>query len=178
VVLETQINARIKQGQADPQITFPTMVLAHARDEISQLACAGIQQMWNSIGLNVVLRPLDDGIVVPPDDDWDFLYYQMMIQEPLTDAERLFGRGGVVQQISAPAQQKMDQLGYADSWQRVGKILRSIHRQVVNDVAIIPLWQIKEHYAFREDLKGLTRNPVHLYENVAYWRIVSTANGE
>ncbi len=178
VVLETQISARVKQGEADPQMDFPTIVLAHGQDETSKLACDNIQQMWNAIGMNVVLRPLEEGRVVPPDDDWDFLYYQIMLQEPLTDAERLFGREGIVSRISAPVQQKMDQLGFADSWQRVGKILRSIHRQVVNDVAVIPLWQIKEHYAFRDNLKGILREPVHLYQNAAFWRIISTEKGE
>ncbi len=174
VVFETQVNSLIKQGVKNPTLEIPTIVLAFPVDEVAELACINIQQMWSSMGLNVVLRELEDGVVIPPDDRWDFLYHQMSMQEPLTDVENLFGPDGVVQQLGAPAVQNMQRLGYVDSWQQVGRILRELHRQVVNDVSIIPLWQLKEHFAFRENLKGVGRNPVHLYQNVARWRIVST----
>ena len=123
------------------------------------------------MGLKVVLRPLDANVVYPEDDDWDFLYYEMSMEEPLTNADKLFGRNGVVKNVSAPVEQNMQKLGYSDSWQNAGKTLRRIHRQVVNDVTIIPLWQIKEHYAYRDNLKGMGRNPVHLYQHVHQWKI-------
>ena len=173
VIYETQLSALVKSGVKDPQIEFPKLVLACSAEEIPQLACRSIQQMWSAIGLQVTIRTLEDGVIVPDDDDWDFLYYEMAMKEPLVDVNRLFGREGVVRRISAPVQQNLQKLGYADSWQRAARVLRNMHRQVLNDVAIIPLWQIKEHFAYRENLTGVGRNPVHLYQNVANWRIVS-----
>lgn len=178
VVYETQVNAKVKAGIADPQVEFPKLVLACSADEIPQLACSSIQQMWASIGIEVILRILDDGEVVPDDDDWDFLYYEIAMQEPLVDVNHLFGREGIVQRVSAPVEQNLSLLGYADSWQRAARVLRNIHRQVVNDVAIIPLWQIKEHFAYRENLSGIGRNPVFLYENVANWQIDSNRSAD
>ena len=173
VIYETQINAMVRAGVNDPQVEFPTLVLACSEEEIPRLACSSIQQMWSSIGMQVELRILEAGKVIPEDDDWDFLYYQIAMKEPLVDINRLFGRDGVVPYLSAPVEQNMQKLGYANSWQSAARTLRKIHRQVVNDVSIIPLWQIKEHFAYRENLTGIGRNPVHLYEDVANWRIVS-----
>lgn len=178
VVYETRLNQMVKQGVQNPELEFPTLTLAHPIDEVAELACANIQRMWEAMGLKIVLRPLDVGVVKPPDDEWDFLYYQMSMEEPLTNAELLFGRNGVVKNVSAPVEQNMQKLGYADSWQNAARTLRRIHRQVVNDVTVIPLWQIQEHFAYRENLKGIGRLPVHLYQDVKDWLIVAQEEGK
>lgn len=173
VVYEKSLNQMVKKGIENPKLEFPTLTLAHPVDEVAALACSNIQRMWEAMGLTVVLRPLEVGVVRPPDDEWDFLYYQMSMEEPLTNAELLFGRNGIVKNVSAPVEQNMQKLGYADSWQNAARTLRRIHRQVVNDVTIIPLWQIQEYFAYRENLKGLGRLPVHLYQDVGNWLIVA-----
>ena len=127
--------------------------------------------MWGELGIKVELRELEPGQTVPPDDDWDFLYYEMSMQEPLTDVDKLFGEEGLVKELSAPVLQSMRRLGYADSWQVAGLTLRRMHRQIRNDVTILPLWQLKEHYAFRDNLREVGRNAVHLYQNVDGWKI-------
>ena len=171
VIYETQINMLVRKGVKDPKVEFPTLVLAYPDESIPEMACTNIQQMWEAMGLKVVLRPLEPNVIYPDDDEWDFLYYEMSMEEPLTNADKLFGRYGVVKSVSAPVEQNMQKLGYSDSWQNAGKTLRRIHRQVVNDVTIIPLWQIKEHYAYRDNLNGMGRNPVHLYQHVHQWKI-------
>ena len=108
---------------------------------------------------------------MPPDDDWDFLYYQISIQEPLTDCERLFGVQGIVQDLSAPVQQNMRKLGYANSWQSAGVTMRRLHRQIINDMTIIPLYQLQEYYAYRSNLKNVGRSVVDFYENVYDWKV-------
>ena len=171
VIYEAQISLQLRQGVENPQVEFPTLVLAYPDESIPEIACTNIQQMWESMGLKVVLRPLESGNVLPPDDDWDFLYYQIMMEEPLVNADRLFGRRGIVKSVGATIEQNMQKLGYSSSWREAGNALRRIHRQVVNDVAIIPLWQIKEHFAYRDHLKGIGKTPVHLYQQVEQWKI-------
>ncbi len=175
VVLETRKTMLMKQGEENPSLEFPTIVLAHTSDEIAETASLNIQQMWEAMGLSVVLRKLDVGQTIPNDDDWDFLYYAISMEEPLTNAELLFGRDGVVETVSAPIEQNMQKLGYSQSWQMAGKTLRRLHRQAANDLAVIPLWQIQDHFAYRKNLTGIGKNPVHLYENVEFWRIRSEA---
>lgn len=170
-VQQTMIDALVAEGAKNPVIKRPTLVLCHTRDDIPKIACAAIKRMWEELGLKVKLRELGPGQTVPPDDDWDFLYYEMSMQEPLTDVAKLFGEDGLVDALSAPVQQSMRRLGYADSWQAAGLTLRRMHRQIRNDVTILPLWQLKEHYAIRDNLREVGRNAVHLYQNVDFWKI-------
>jgi ABC-type transport system substrate-binding protein len=174
VLIQNEYIIRRKQLIAEaknPTEEKPTFVLAHADDELAVIASTAIQQMWQQIGVRVELRRLETGQTIPPDDEWDFLYYQVAMQEPLTDSELLFGTQGIVKSVSAPILQNMKKLGYADSWQSAGTTLRRIHRQVANDLTIIPLWQLKEHYAFRQNVKGIGANAVHFYETVLDWNI-------
>jgi peptide/nickel transport system substrate-binding protein len=39
------------------------------------------------------------------------------------------------------------------------------------DTTIIPLYQIKEHYAYRNTVTGIGRGIVHLYQNMERWTI-------
>jgi hypothetical protein len=173
VIYETRRNWMLKQGIEDPQLSFPKIVLAHPDEETPRIACQNIQQMWEAMGLEVELRALKEYEVTPGDDEWDFLYYQIAMEEPLVDVDRVFGRQGVVKVIGAPAQQSMHSLGFANSWRAATWSLRQLHRQVVTDVSIIPLWQIREHFAYRDQLRGLGKNPVHLYERVGDWNFES-----
>ena len=171
-VRQAMIDREIEKGNKAPQIEFPRLVLCHTHDDIPRIACTAIQRMWGELGIKVDLRELEPGQTVPPDDDWDFLYYEMSMQEPLTDADKLFGPEGLVKNLSAPVQQSVRTLGYADSWQLAGRTLRQMHRQIRNDVSVLPLWQLKEHYAFRENLHNIGANLIHLYQNIDNWRIV------
>ncbi|MCH2182066.1 MAG: ABC transporter substrate-binding protein [Mariniblastus sp.] len=170
-VQQTMIDALVAKGDKNPVVKRPTLILCHTRDDIPKIACVAIQRMWGELGIKVELRELEPGQTVPPDDDWDFLYYEMSMQEPLTDVDKLFGEEGLVKELSAPVLQSMRRLGYADSWQVAGLTLRRMHRQIRNDVTVLPLWQLKEHYAFRDNLREVGRNAVHLYQNVDRWKI-------
>ena len=170
-VEQQMLDAMREKGDKNPQIKQPKMVLCHTRDDIPKIACTAIQRMWREIGVTVTLRELAPGLTVPPDDEWDFLYYEMSMQEPLTDTDKIFGAEGLVSNLSAPVQQSLRNLGYADSWQMAGITLRRMHRQIRNDVSILPLWQLKEHYAYRENVREVGRNIIHLYQNVDFWRI-------
>ena len=172
------IDKLVADGSKNPVVKRPTLVLCHTRDDIPKIACAAIQRMWGELGVKVDLRELAPGETIPPDDDWDFLYYEMSMQEPLTDVDTLFGEEGLVEDLSAPVQQSIRRLGYADSWQMAGLTLRRMHRQIRNDVSVLPLWQLKEHYAVRDNLREVGRNLIHLYHNVDSWRIVPRVKKE
>ncbi|MEA3342076.1 MAG: hypothetical protein U9R15_19090 [Chloroflexota bacterium] len=64
------------------------------------------------------------------------------------------------------------QLDWATDWPQVSAKLREIHRIAHNDVAVIPLWQLTDHFAHSRSLQGIGERPVMLYQNVEQWRIV------
>ena len=115
---------------------------------------------------------------MPDDEEWDFLYLETMMEEPLTDASRIFGPEGFAKNVSAPIEQTLRNLSYSRTWQSACSDLRRLHRQMAVDLSIIPLWQVKEHYAYRTTVREIGRDLIHLYQNVDRWRIDLTAEEE
>jgi len=70
----------------------------------------------------------------------------------------------------APDSQQDRQLQQAPAWQEVRKILHRIHRIAHDEVAVVPLWQLTEHFAYHRSLRGIGDRPVSLYQNVEQWR--------
>jgi hypothetical protein len=149
----------------------PAIVLAHPASSTASIACLNLQQAWEALGVSTTLRELDESISYPNDDNWDMLYVEAAIEEPLTDANRIMGPYGLADSISAPIEQALQKLSYSDTWQGACRSLRLAHRQVANDLSVIPLYQIKEHFAYRKNVYGLGRGLIHLYQNVSRWRI-------
>ena len=176
VELTTQmINDREKKKNPKaPKIERPVFVLAHPDNYVANLACQTIQQNWTEIGMKVNLRRLKPGETVPNDDEWDFLYLSASIEEPLSDAEKLFGVDGLVRYKTAPIEQSMRLLSKSPSWQQSCATLRRMHRQAANDLLILPLYQLSEYMAFRNNVRGIGRDLIHLYQEVDRWTITST----
>ena len=155
------------EGRSAP----PSLVLAHPAGSLATSACFKIKQSWEESGIATTLRPLSADVSFPDDDNWDLLYVEAAIEEPLTDAARIMGAHGIARDVSSPVEQSLQKLGYSESWQGASRTLRRIHRQVANDLSVIPLYQIKEHFAFRKNVYGLGRDLIHLYQNVRRWKI-------
>jgi hypothetical protein len=49
--------------------------------------------------------------------------------------------------------------------------LLDIHRAVNWDVALLPLWQTVDFFAYQKRLNNVGASPIWLYQNVDQWRI-------
>ena len=154
----------------------PALVLVHSTSSTAREASTAISQMWGEIGVTTTLRELKPGETWPADDNWDMLYVEAIIEEPLVDAERILGTGGLANAISAPVEQSLRIAGSTHSWQDACRALRRIHRQIANDLSVIPLYQVREQFAFRTTVYGMGRDIIHLYQNVDRWQIDATAS--
>ena len=163
----TSKTTKFPNGRSGP----PTIVLAHPSGSLASIACLKIKQSWEEAGISTTLRSLGEEVSFPDDDNWDVLYVEAAIEEPLTDATRIMGVNGIAKQVSSPVDQSLQKLGYTESWRDASRTLRRIHRQVSNDLSVIPMYQIKEHFAFRKNVYGLGRDLIHLYQNIRRWRI-------
>jgi hypothetical protein len=164
---------KVEEEGAPKPLPRPQLVLAHTSSSTAREASLVIAQQWSEIGVETSLRQLDPGISFPEDDNWDILYVEAVVQEPLVDAQRLLGAGGLAELVDATINQSLQDLAYAQTWQDACRKLRTIHRQVSNDLPVIPLYQVKEYFAFRDNVFEVGRDIIHLYENVDRWRIQS-----
>ena len=171
LITQSLLSKQREAGVQNPVVDRPPMVLVHPDDDVANIACRSIALMWREMGIETLVRQLKPGVTVPPDDDWDFLYMAVSSEEPLVDVNRILGKYGYAKSISAPIEQSLKKLSYSNGWQQSCSILRRIHRQVANDVTVLPLWQLTEFYAYRNNVTKLGRNLVHLYENLERWQI-------
>ncbi len=163
--------AEAAKKREEPEVKeFPRLVLAHPANDIAREACKGIQRHIESLKFKLDLRELEPGVSIPSDRDYDLLYLELMVQEPLADAARLLGANGIVGEASAYMTQALVDLAKATNWQEARQILQRIHRTTADDVSIIPLWQIPEYFAYHRSLKGIDPAPVLLYQSVENWQ--------
>jgi ABC-type oligopeptide transport system substrate-binding subunit len=50
------------------------------------------------------------------------------------------------------------------------RALQQIHRLARQQMAVIPLWQLTQHLAYRRGLEGIGQAPVSLYQHLEQWQ--------
>lgn len=145
------------------------LLLAHASDPVAKLACQSIKIQLDQIGIPVKLAEFK-GSSPPADLNYDLLYAELAVWEPIHDARRLLSSNGVAGRASALMAAALDQLDRAENWNQARDQLREIHRIAHYDLPLIPLWQTVNHFAHRKSLGGVEANPVTLYQDLPKWR--------
>jgi hypothetical protein len=171
VALETY--SKLQQGKGKELKTVPKLTLAYPPDEIARLACASIKIQLGLVGIPIELRVLDSPLPTKIPDDVDLMYAELAMWEPVIDARRLLGENGMVGQCSSYMSLALRQLDEASEWVQVRGSLRRVHRLAHDDIAVVPLWQLIEHFAYRDNLRGVAPRPVTLYQNIEQWRPAS-----
>ena len=174
----TDLSMQPKPPKRETRIKPPSLTIAHPQSSVAANACGAIARTWTQAGFPTETRALKPGESIPEDPNWDFLYMEVTIEEPLADARKLVGSSGVATDVSAPIEQTLRRLDYARSWRSASADLRRLHRQIRVDLSVVPLWQVTEFYAFRNSARNLGRDIIHLYQNVDRWKIDPSAIGE
>lgn len=151
------------------------LVLAYPAHSVAYAACSLIQRHLSVVGIAVTSRTLTPEETAGAEQGRfpsgvDLLYVELAAWEPAVDAARLFGPGGLGSHGSCYVQLGLRRLADAADWPAARAALNSIHRAVHDEVSVIPLWQLTEHFAYRKELQGVGGQPVTLYQNVEHWR--------
>lgn len=164
-----------KAGGAEDEIAATPLVLAYPPGPVAHAACNLIQRHCAAVGIVVSPRLLTPEEIVgaerglfPP--GVDLLYVELAAWEPVVDAVRLFGPGGLCSHGSSFLQLGLRRLADSADWPAARAALNAIHRAVHDESTVIPLWQLTEYMAFRAELEGAGARPVTLYQNVEEWR--------
>jgi len=151
-----------------PKLT--PIVLGHPADEAARIACRGLARQWKTIGVECKLLEFPPGVFDDQEKKCDLVYLQLAAWEPLVDAGRLLGAGGVAPATSAVIQLTLREIEQARNWQQARERLLHLHRLVHEDVAVLPLWQTMDHFAYRRSLTGLAPDRLRLYQDIEQWR--------
>ncbi len=63
------------------------------------------------------------------------------------------------------------ELEHAPEWVSARELVTRIDREIRDELVIIPLWQLRDHYAWRDRLKGPAPEMDSLYQNIENWEI-------
>lgn len=156
----------------EPPVTSPPPItLAYPDSHLASSACEAIAANWRRLGIEVNLRILPSGAAIPTDQDWDALYLEATIEEPMSDlpqlvlGHRILGRhGGLVWHA-------MRQLQDSESLEEVRNQFAKIHRLTFDHTPILPLWQVIEHAAIPDALRGVGESPITLYQDLEKWSL-------
>lgn len=163
----TQDNAKTKAARFQE---VETIRIVHAADPMSRVACESVANSWKRIGIPVTLHELPSRSTYPTDNDWDFWYCDLLITEPLWDLQVLLSPGPYLAETSSYVAMALRRVQDSTTWELARQALHDLHQVVHDEVTVLPLWQIREEYAFRQNVAGLTNKRLSLYQDVEAWQ--------
>ncbi len=149
----------------------PPIILACAHDAILLPSGQAIRSRLQRAGIECELRVLPAGEARPSDAMWDLWLTDVTLFEPICDIYRLVGSRGLVTQPSTYLLQSLSQIDRDTLWTDARRDLKELHGLVHSELPIVPLWQLTNHFAYREMVQGVKENPASLYESVESWRL-------
>jgi tetratricopeptide (TPR) repeat protein len=149
--------------------TFKTLTLAFPAEPISRIACESIARQLALVGLDVKLKEIAAGQTAG--EDYDLLLTELVMQEPIVDAWRLLGPGGMSGECSSSMLLALRSLEQAKDAKQAASRLQEVHRVAAAELPVIPLWQLVNHFAYHKSVKGVPQRPFGLYEDVEHWQV-------
>lgn len=150
---------------------LPKLTLGVPNYEAAKVAGQAIIAQWKLIGVQADLAVLDKVPAPGEMPNIDILYLTASIWEPATDAERLFGIGGPAQSNNQFIVQVLGGLSASRNWREVRQSCQDLHALVAAHLPVLPLWQVGESFAYREEINGVTKKPLGLYQDLQKWRV-------
>ncbi|MCA9128068.1 MAG: hypothetical protein KDB22_13325 [Planctomycetales bacterium] len=161
--------AATKRNESKPKLG--KLTIGCPNFEFARVAVQAMVQQWKNIGIDAEVVLLPAGVTVEPSLNCDLVYAVATMWEPATDIERLLGGTGVAASDNPFIVRGLEQLRAAKNWREVRDALQDLHQLVHYHLPILPLWQVTDRLAVSRHVRGVEKNPVSLYHNVASWRV-------
>jgi hypothetical protein len=171
LILLTQAKLRgMAEKRQEPFPEIPKLKLGVPNFESARVAGEAIIQAWKLVNITAELVVLDKMPAPNEPCPVDILYVTAAVWEPATDAERLFGKGGPAESNNQYIVQVLGKLNASRNWQEVRVGCQDLHALVGTHLPILPLWQVGETFAYRNEVKGVAKKPIGLYQDIQRWR--------
>jgi len=143
------------------------ITIGHEDIWLHRTAVQAIVDQLNRLG--IAARRLELG----SEDDLarcDFCYAELLMREPIVDAEKLLGRSDLARSGGYLALALRD-LSAVTNWRDARDQLHRIHAAVHAEHTVIPLWQLTDYFAVRQGIAGVSQQPITLYQDIQQWRV-------
>jgi peptide/nickel transport system substrate-binding protein len=183
--LETNmLTARMLVGAVSQQLSMPRIQLTfqYPATPEARLAAPKIAEMLRAAGLVITLteRPETElEQALRSGERFDLAYRASRCDEPVREVGTMLCPGydapPEADGLGAIASDRMRQLLLQLEQAPNGNIARAlavqIDRECRDELPIIPLWQLQDHFAHRPNLKGPADVADHLYQGIERWEI-------
>lgn len=152
--------------------SIPPLRMIVARGEVPQAVAEDLARVWRQIGLTIEVIPFDG----EPPPQWDILYRTLEMTDPVTQLWPFLtfsGRARIEELDAYPdwLQQELVQLDRTSDQARAVALLQKLHRQLADDVAFVPLWELDRFVVFRKNILGFPQRPLHPYDSLDQWTV-------
>jgi peptide/nickel transport system substrate-binding protein len=148
----------------------------------AQAAAPRIAEMLRAVGLGIDLVERSESELeeaLRAGDRFDLAYRVGRTDAPVREAGNLVCPGfdapaasdGLGALASPRIMQLLLQLEHAPEWNSARALVQQIDRECRDELPVIPLWQLVDHFAYRENLKGPLEVADHLYQGIERWEI-------
>jgi len=160
------IGARKELGGPLPKLTLRSPPDPESRVIAKQLIAA-----WSRIGLEVTLANDDDAA---GEDDWDLAYRIVSMREPAVELWPLLaGKDKAdiadLQYLPNWLRQKLVELEAVSDWGRAEGLLHDLHRDLIAQAQVIPLWEVDQYFVIRKTVRGVPEAPISTYDGIEQW---------
>ncbi|MCH7989555.1 MAG: hypothetical protein IID46_10475 [Planctomycetes bacterium] len=152
---------------------IPALKLLCDPDPIAQAAAVQLVNHWARIGVTVQLVTGN-----AQSDDWDILYRIVKMTEPFSELWpflTLESRARVESLTHLPDwfNRQLIALDSAPDWNSATDSLKRLHRMLMDEVQVIPLWEVDDFMVLRKNITGVPKRPMHTYQSIELWRVNS-----
>lgn len=169
--------AKAKEEGTDPPPAKPTtpktLTLAYPPTPTARTVVEAFYQLLATINVETTLVEATEADLTSGAIECDLRYAEITMGEPLVDAWRLLGPGGVSGGCSPPMLAGLERVRQAGSFNEATDALNDLHRIAFADLPLIPLWQTIDYFAHVKTLRGVPEETVDLYQTVDAWRLDS-----
>src|SRR6056297_609252 len=160
-----EMNQLQMKGEADKKKEkIPEMRpirLAVPADNVAAIAAEAIRTQLQLLELfPVEIVELPPGQSMPDEGTADLVYVTASVWEPSIDARRVLGPDGLAKSTDQLVGLGLRRLEGARSWFEVRERLHDLHQTCNHELPILPLWQLVDSYAYRNEVSGLGQDIV------------------
>lgn len=157
---------------------IPKLRMLCPPDPVIEQAAREFIAAWKRIKIDVELIPNDGSVTIEGSEsaDWDIVYCTTQMAEPLVDLWPFLtmqptARIDDLNHLPDWLRLELIQLDSINSWPAAIEQLRMIHRHLMQEVHLIPLWETENFLVVWRTVSGLpdTEKPMHAYQNIERW---------
>jgi peptide/nickel transport system substrate-binding protein len=171
--------ARKEQGGGIIKLT-----LEYPPAPVARAICPILAEAWKLIGVEIVLKEVPEGELesrLRSGGRFDLAFRSTRPAEPAFDAgptispgyDAPFSADPLAAVASARILQLLLQLDRAPETTASQALVHQIDRESRDELPILPLWQVVDHFAWRTRVKGVPAEIQHLYQGIDAWEIES-----